>query len=455
MLFIVSYYFYMSWNVKYVVLIFFTTVVSYSCALLMDKWKHKKRVFLALTLIASLGVLFLFKYFNFVSLSIVQLLHHFAIPVKPVTLTLVLPVGISFYTFQTLSYVIDVYRGHVKPERNFVTYAAFISFFPQLVAGPIERTENLLPQIKKEHTFERENATYGLLLMAWGFFKKLVVADNLAVYVDQIFDDVHYYSGFSILLAAFFFTLQIYCDFSGYSDIAVGTAKLFDVDLMTNFSSPYFAMSIKDFWSRWHISLSTWFRDYVYIPLGGNRVGKIHVWINLLVTFLVSGLWHGAAWTYIVWGGIHGILQVLENAVPCLQNRARAIKEKKLNSTIERCASRLCTFVVVMMAWVFFRAQSVSDGLYVLVHMWHGVTKPLAYIMKGLGDFDLTLTEGISLALPIFILFIYDYAALEGNPILRIRRLSPKVRWTVYYIFILLVLLLASFNAQEFVYFQF
>lgn len=455
LIFIASYYFYMSWNVKYVVLILFTTAVSYSCALLMEKWEHKKTVLLLSALIASLGVLFLFKYFNFCSLSVVRVLSYFSIPVQPVTLSWMLPVGISFYTFQTLSYVIDVYRGDVKAEKNFLVYAAFISFFPQLVAGPIERTKNLLPQIKGAHTFNKENATYGLLLMAWGFFKKLVIADNLAVYADQIFDDVHYYGGFSMLLAAFFFTLQIYCDFSGYSDIAIGTAKLFDIELMTNFKSPYFALSIKDFWSRWHISLSTWFRDYVYIPLGGNRVGKIHTWINLLITFLVSGLWHGAAWTYVVWGGLHGVLQVLENALPFLRKRAKAIKEQKLTKGPGVWISRFITFFIVMMAWVFFRAQSVSDGVYVLVHMWQGITSPLAYITRGIADFDMTGTDILSLTVPIVLLFVYDYAALTGDPVKWLRGLDKKVRWGIYYLFIFLVLMLASFNAQEFVYFQF
>ena len=288
-----SYYFYMSWNVKYVVLILFTTVVSYVTALLMEKTEQKKtrRLLLVAALMASLGVLFVFKYFNFLSESLNAVFTRFAIPLHPITLKLMLPVGISFYTFQTLSYVIDVYKGEVKAEKHFGRYGAFISFFPQLVAGPIERTSNLLPQMNKEKfTFSYDNAAYGLKLMAWGFFKKLVIADNLAVYVDQIFNDVHYYSGFSVLLAVFFFTLQIYCDFSGYSDIAIGTARLFDIRLMTNFKSPYFSNSIREFWSRWHISLSTWFRDYVYIPMGGNRVSKLRNSFNLLVTFLVSGL---------------------------------------------------------------------------------------------------------------------------------------------------------------------
>lgn len=451
-----SYYFYMSWNVKYVVLILFTTVVSYGCAILMRRWKKKKTVLLCATLIASLGVLFFFKYFNFFSLSVANVLTRLSIQVHPVTLSLMLPVGISFYTFQTLSYVIDVYRGDAEPEKNFLTYAAFISFFPQLVAGPIERTGNLLPQIKGEHRFDKENATYGLLLMAWGFFKKLVVADNLAIYADQIFDDVHYYGGFSMLLAAFFFTFQIYCDFSGYSDIAIGCAKLFDINLMTNFRSPYFAISIKDFWSRWHISLSTWFRDYVYIPLGGNRVSKVRNAFNLLVTFLVSGLWHGAAWHFVVWGGLHGALQVLQNCFPFMRRIMRRAKEEPESvrgPVIWIC--RIVTFVIVMLAWVFFRAETVSDALYVLVHMWDGLLSPVSYVTKGLTDFGMGAAEVLSLAVPFVMLMAFDYASLREDPIRRLRKLNKPVRWVIYYGFVFLVLMLASFNAQEFVYFQF
>ncbi len=457
LIFISSYYFYMSWNVKYVVLILFTTVISYGCAILLEKWEKKKTVLLCATLIASLGVLFFFKYFNFFSLSVANLLGRFAIPVHPVTLSLMLPVGISFYTFQTLSYVIDVYRGDAKAEKNFVTYAAFISFFPQLVAGPIERTGNLLPQIKGEHRFDKENAIRGLMLMAWGFFKKLVVADNLAVYADQIFDDVHYYGGFSMLLAALFFTFQIYCDFSGYSDIAIGTAKLFDIHLMTNFKSPYFAISIKDFWSRWHISLSTWFRDYVYIPLGGNRVSKLRNAFNLLVTFLVSGLWHGAAWHFVVWGGLHGLLQVIENCFPFMRKLTRRQKENP--ESIKGPIVWLCrgvTFVIAMLAWVFFRTETVSDALYVFAHMWDGITSPRMYISKGLQDFGMGMTEVLSLAVPFLLLLAYDYTQLRFDPIVRIREKLPRpVRWCLYYGFVFLVLMLASFNAQEFVYFQF
>lgn len=305
LLLISSYYFYMSWNVKYVFLILLTTVVSYACGILLG-WTEsvkKRRFILGCALFICLGILFLFKYFNFFTSTFCGVIQVFSIPLHPITLNLLLPVGISFYTFQTLSYVIDVYQGKIQPEKHFGIYATFISFFPQLVAGPIERSENLLPQIRREHCFSYEEATYGLRQMLWGFFKKIVIADTLAYYVDMVYDMPYSYNGASLLIVSVFFSFQIYCDFSGYSDIAIGTARLFGIRLMTNFKSPYFSESITEFWRKWHISLSTWFRDYVYIPLGGNRKGKIRKYVNTLITFLLSGLWHGANGTYVFWGG--------------------------------------------------------------------------------------------------------------------------------------------------------
>lgn len=455
LLLIASYYFYMSWNVKYVVLILFTTIISYVCALCMEKHPEKKKIFLWGALVCCLGVLFLFKYFNFFMDTLARVAAMAAIPLHRVTLALMLPVGISFYTFQTLSYVIDIYRGDERAEKNFFTYAAFVSFFPQLVAGPIERTGNLLPQIKGKHVFDSHRAVYGLKLMAWGFFKKLVIADNLAVYVDQIFGDVHYYSGFCMLLAAFFFTIQIYCDFSGYSDIAIGTAKLFGIDLMRNFNSPYFAASVKDFWSRWHISLSTWFRDYVYIPLGGNQRGRGRTILNQFVTMLVSGLWHGAAFTYVIWGGVHGLLQALENMIPICRRYNRAVKEGS-QSGAALWLGRAVTFAAVMLAWIFFRADSLSDACYVFLHMWDGMGSPVSYLAQGIAVLDLnTVAANVTVLLPLALLWLYDHRALSGDPIEEISALRPAFRWGIYYAFIFLVLMLASFNAQEFVYFQF
>lgn len=313
-LLIASYYFYACWSPKYVVLILISTIPTYIAAILLEREESllRRKFILTATLLVCLGLLFFFKYFNFVSGSISELLILFSVRPQPVTLNILLPIGISFYTFQSLGYVIDVYRGKVHPEHHFGIYATFISFFPQLVSGPIGRADSLLPQIKSKKSFQYSEATYGLKLMAWGFFKKLAIADVVAQYVDTSYASLRTCSGFDLLIVVFFFTIQIYCDFSGYSDIVIGTAKLMGINLMTNFKSPYFSKSIKEFWSRWHISLSTWFRDYVYIPLGGNRCSKPKHYLNLMITFLASGLWHGANWTFVAWGGIHGLAQVME-----------------------------------------------------------------------------------------------------------------------------------------------
>lgn len=474
-LLISSYYFYMSWNVKYVVLILFTTFVSYCSALFLPKFTKKstKLGIMWLAIVASLFVLFFFKYLNFAQNTLIRILQSFAIELHPLTLKLLLPVGISFYTFQTLSYVIDVYKGEVEPERNFFKYAAFISFFPQLVAGPIERTRNLLPQIDCEHKFTYEKASYGIKLMAWGFFKKLVIADNLATLVDGVFDHLDEYQGFSFVLAILFFTIQIYCDFSGYSDIAIGTAKLFDIDLMTNFKSPYFSTSVQDFWRRWHISLSSWFRDYVYIPLGGSRVSKFRHYINLCVTFLCSGLWHGAAFTYVAWGGLHGLMQCVENLlfgkrIKAENKQERALKNRTgshmtTNDIGETLLLRrgslvwwirvLVVFVLVSIAWCFFRAGSLTQAVWVLWHSLDGVVHPISYIKNGFGAFDNQLLK--QLIAPVVLLGVYDYAALSNDPIKTVSVLKKPARYAIYYAFVLFVLLFASFSSQEFVYFQF
>ena len=437
-LFLSSYYFYMSWNVKYVVLILFTSMISYVAAIWIEKTEKKKNRLLLLTLVlvASMGVLFFFKYLDLFQNMMARITGIFGITLHPVTLQLMLPVGISFYTFQTLSYVIDVYKGEEKAEHNFITYAAFISFFPQLVAGPIERTGNLLPQIKGKKEFSYDQAVFGLKLMAWGFFKKLVVADNLAIYADAVFSDVNYHQGFSLVLATLFFTIQIYCDFSGYSEIAIGTAKLFGVNLMTNFDSPYFSTSLQEFWRRWHISLSSWFRDYVYIPLGGNRKGKVRKALNLLITFTASGLWHGANYTYIMWGLMHGVGQVVENFFQ---------KKKRW----------LLTFVYVAAAWVFFRAQSITEAFYIFGHMFTGIGNPVTYFINGFMELGIKMVDGIALVAAVGLLGVYDYLSLKKNPLMMLNKLPKWGRTVIYYSFLLFVLLFASFNSKEFVYFQF
>lgn len=450
LLLIASYYFYMSWNPKYVVLILMTTVVSFVAAIWLEKEDNppKRKAIVAAVIVICLGVLFVFKYFNFFNESVTAILRSLSLPLHPITLRLVLPVGISFYTFQTLSYVIDVYRGEIKAERHFGHYATFISFFPQLVAGPIERTRNLLPQIKEEHTFDYAQATYGLKLMAWGFFKKLVIADTLSPLVSRVYDTPQEHLGFALVLATAFFTIQVYCDFSGYSDIAIGTAKLLGINLMTNFKSPYFSQSVKEFWSRWHISLSTWFRDYVYIPLGGNRVSKPRQAFNLLATFLASGLWHGANWTFVVWGGVHGIAQVIENAL-----LPKKYRESKGLFWWIRVAF---VFAFCAFAWIFFVANSLNDAIYVITHMLYNLSSPIAYLLKGFRDIGMTrYVLAIELCV-VMILFVYDYLSLKMDVIQKISEKNTVFRWAIYICFGLILIFFSQKGvAAEFIYFQF
>ncbi|MBQ3432522.1 MAG: MBOAT family protein [Clostridia bacterium] len=445
-----SCYFYMSWNVKYILLIFTTTIVTYLCALLIEKHRNKKKVLLTVSLLVCLGLLFFFKYFNFAVESIHSVLSLFSLPIHPFTLKVMLPVGISFYTFQTLSYVIDVYKGDIVAEKHFGIYATFVTFFPQLVAGPIERTNHLLPEVKKTHYLNGDNVLDGLKIMLWGFFKKLVVADNLAIYVDTVYNDISNKKGFALALATVFFAFQIYCDFSGYSDIARGTAKLLDIRLMQNFKSPYCASTIKEFWSRWHISLSTWFRDYVYIPLGGNRVSKPRHYFNLLVTFLVSGLWHGANWTFVVWGALHGIAQMMEDIF-----KIKAPKNRKIWWLLRV----LLVFSIVCFAWVFFRAQTLSDALSVFKNMFVGIGNPLQYINAAFETLEISKLRIIFMIAVYFLpLIFYDFQGArygkEFNEVLADKR--PALQWGFYFIIGLFTILFSQKGvAAEFVYFQF
>ena len=442
LLLVSSCYFYMSWNPNYIVLILSATVVSYLAGILLVKTEQpgQRKAILVSAVGICLSLLFFFKYFNFFSDSVVQLLGLFSIRLHPVTLKVLLPVGISFYTFQTLSYVIDVYRGKVKPEHHFGIYATFVSFFPQLVAGPIERTENLLPQISREKTFRYDQAAYGLKLMAWGFFKKLAIADVLGPLADQAYANLAGCSTLDLLAAVLCFALQIYCDFSGYSDIAIGSAKLLGIDLMTNFRSPYFAKSIREFWSRWHISLSTWFRDYVYIPLGGSRRGKGKTCRNLLITFLVSGLWHGASWTFVVWGGLHGLAQVLEKLLSKGKQRLPVLRQAGV-------------FLFCCITWVFFRAESFSDAFCLLSELGRGLAGNGCWQFRVL-QIDLPLL--IQAAVSVTLLGVFDYCSLKTDVIDWVSRRSPVVKWGIYLLLIWLILcFMPVTGSSEFVYFQF
>ena len=445
-----SYLFYVFSGPRYVCIIFGITVITFFSSILIDSYLNikKRKIFLICTIVACVGVLFFFKYFNFFSVITSKLIALFGIRYDPIMLNIILPVGISFYTFQAIGYVVDVYRGDVKSEKHFGKYAAFISFFPQLLAGPIGRSKQLIPQINQKHEFNYYQAMHGVKLMLWGYYKKLVIADFLQPYVQKVYVHPQEYQGFALVIATIFFSIQIYCDFSGYSDIAIGTAKLFGIDLIVNFKSPYFSKSIKEFWSRWHISLSTWFRDYIYIPLGGNRVGKIRHCLNLMVTFLVSGLWHGANLTYIVWGGIHGIAQVGEVLINRHNNESKRIIVKFLKIIFVFC---FCSF-----AWVFFVSSSISDSLYVITNSFYGITSPISYLRNGFVDIGFSKTMLALTTILVFVLICFDYISLKIDFDTWISSKGKIVQWTFYLAIGCLIVFLSNKGlASEFIYFQY
>ena len=457
-----SYYFYMSWNVKYVVLILFTTVVSYFTAILIEKSQNKrnKKALLATAVVLCLGVLFAFKYLNFFFEIINNALSLFTIQPIGIVWNVLLPVGISFYTFQTIAYMVDIYRGNTPAEKNFGVYAAFVSFFPQLVAGPIERSKDLLPQIREPNSFSLFQVESGARLMLWGLFKKMVIADNLAIYVNNVYNDVFAQRGFALVLATLFFAIQIYCDFSGYSDIAVGVSKTLGIDLTENFKAPYFARSIKEFWGRWHISLSTWFKDYLYIPLGGNRRSKFRTYFNLLIVFCVSGLWHGARITFIIWGAIHGVAQILERMIGnIVKKRTKEFLQNKHLSRLLIGLRTIFVFLLINVAWIFFRANSLPEALYVFCHMFDNIRNPIAYLREGFVAAGVELGTLILIVLLFFTpLIAYDFCYYKTG--VRTTEWVAKkplvLRWTMYITIAMLIVIFSQKGvASEFVYFQF
>ncbi len=369
-----SYWFYMAWNPAYIILIIASTLIDYSAGLRMSHLPDRqgRRKYLILSLMANLGLLFAFKYYNFFRLTANAGFSLFGIGYESPYLDVLLPVGISFYTFQTLSYTIEVYRGNQVAERHLGRFALYVAFFPQLVAGPIERSVNLLPELAKKFDFDYERVRSGLILMLWGLFKKIVVADRLAAVVDKVYGTPDRYPGMFLTIGTVFFAFQIYCDFSGYSDIAIGAARVLGIKLMRNFNRPYIARNVAEFWHRWHISLSTWFRDYLFIPLGGSRVSTNRLLLNLFVVFTVSGLWHGANWTFIAWGALHGTYYVVGMLTRDVRERmAQGIGLTKF-PRVHGLLQTAVTFVLVCVAWVFFRADTIHDAGYVLRHMGHG-----------------------------------------------------------------------------------
>ena len=461
-LFIASYTFYMFWNPKYALLMGISTVVTFLSGVLIEKLKYK-RIVVAFSFIINLTILIFFKYFDFLLQNINIILSALNIQLINKPFDVILPVGISFYTFQALSYTIDVYRGDIKPEKNIVKYALFVSFFPQLVAGPIERSKNLLIQIEnleKVKRFDYNRITEGLTLMLFGYFQKMVIADRAAILVDTVFNSYYEYNSMALILAAIFFAIQIYCDFGSYSLIAIGTAKVMGINLMENFNTPYFARSVKEFWSRWHISLSTWFRDYLYIPLGGNRCSKVRKSFNILVTFLVSGLWHGANFTFIAWGAIHGIFHIIEEQL-------KPIKEKYLNKfNIKTNAFSfimleiIITFIIVDLAWIFFRAETIHDALLYIKRIFTRID--LWTLFDGaLYNLGLNIFEMNILIIALFILVSFDLIKyIRKESIFDfLSRQNLYFRWFVMLFLILCVIVYgkygAGFDPKQFIYFQF
>ena len=461
-----SYFFYMSWNPKYALLMLFSTIVTYLSGILISKSKSKKekKIWVALSIIINLLILAIFKYYSFI---IDNLSSIFTFINLPKTLNVLLPVGISFYTFQALSYTIDVYRNDVAVEKNFARYALFVSFFPQLVAGPIEKSKDLLKQFNQEHKFNWDNLKNGLLLMGVGFFYKLVLSVRAALVVNQVYNNLQDYmngGGLYLIIATILFAFQIYFDFNAYSIIAKGSAKVLGYELTTNFNKPYFATSVKDFWRRWHISLSSWFREYLYFPLGGSRKGFWRTQINIFIVFLVSGLWHGAAWTFVIWGIIHGVYQIIENIFRKLKSSTNKNAEidnsginKKRSSNLMNIVIKgmkmLATFIAVDFAWIFFRANSIQDAFTVITHLF----KFGAPLSKDLLGID--LSNVVVLVFTLFITFLLEAISTKHSLKTWLNKRNIVIRWTIYYLIIFSIIIFGiygpGYSAQEFIYFQF
>ena len=445
---VASYVFYGWWDWRFLLLIAFTSCCSWGSGLLIGKAKTKKeaKIWTALNIVLNLGILALFKYYDFFVAEFAKLFH---ISTDGLLLKVILPVGISFYTFQALSYSIDVYRGKIEPTKDIIAFFAFISFFPQLVAGPIERATNLLPQFLKKREFHFYTAVDGMRQILWGLFKKIVVADNCAVYVDEVFKNYTDQSGSTLLLAAIFFTFQIYGDFSGYSDIAIGTAKLFGIKLMRNFNIPYFSRDIAEFWRRWHISLTTWFRDYVYIPMGGSRVSKVNVIRNTFVIFLLSGFWHGANWTFIAWGAYHAILFLPLILTGKNRKYTNQVAEGRILPTLKECGQMFLTFFLVVFGWIVFRAESIGMA-------WEYVC---GMSNNSLLRFPWYPTRNTLFLMVFSILLMLAVEWLQRSKAHGLEFGNGSqyrwVRWCIYLIVTLMVFVLQSSKATQFIYFQF
>lgn len=468
-LLVCSYYFYMCWNPKYVLLLLFSTVVTYAAGLGIAYVRKKKipknkkiliqKLVVAAGFISNLCVLIFFKYFDFLWENMTIGFLHFGIELYQPSFDVLLPVGISFYTFQALSYIMDVYRGEIYAEKNFFRYALFVSFFPQLVAGPIERSKNLLKQLAVPSKADYETVRHGLLIILWGYILKVVIADRIAIMVDTIYGDYNAYPGVYLIIATVLFAFQIYCDFAGYSTIAIGTAEILGIRLMENFNAPYLSRSVGEFWRRWHISLSTWFRDYLYIPLGGNRKGTVRKYMNLMITFAVSGLWHGAGWSYIMWGLINGFYQVIGDILKPLRKKAAEILQMDMSLFCNKLLSTIITFILIDISWIFFRADGFADAIEIIRSI---LTVHNFWIL-----FDNSL-YGCGLDMKDCHVMIFCLVLLLAAEILKynninvsrkIEQQSAWFRWMVYIGAILFILVLgiwgSEFDESRFIYFQF
>lgn len=450
LIFAASYVFYGWWDWRFLSLLLFSTVVDYlvGVGLINQNNQTKRKLLLLTSLVVNLGFLALFKYYNFFIYNFITAFTFFGYHIKVNTLNIILPVGISFYTFQTLSYSIDVYKRKLEPTKDFIAFAAYVSFFPQLVAGPIERATNLLPQFYSKRTFEYDKAVDGMRQILWGLFKKIVIADNCATYANMIFNDSHSYSGSTLLLGALFFTFQIYCDFSGYSDIAIGTSRLFGFNLMRNFNYPYFSRDIAEFWRRWHISLSTWFRDYLYIPLGGSRGSLLNKVKNTFIIFVVSGFWHGANWTFIAWGFLNALYFLPLLLTQNNRNNLDVAAKGKLFPSFKEFSGIIITFGLTVFAWIFFRAENISHAFSIIKTIFSKSLFTIPY-------FD-AMRMGLTTIVLVVILTLIEWKGREDQYGIEKLGLTWKkgYRYALYYSIIIAIFWYAG-KEQQFIYFQF
>lgn len=470
-LLVCSYYFYMCWNPAYSLLLLFSTMVTYACALGLEWVKGRgengriahdllfRKLLMGMSITANLGILAYFKYSNFLIDSLNAVLAQWHIAYQAPAVDVLLPVGISFYIFQALGYTVDVYRGEIHAEKNFFMYALFVSFFPQLVAGPIERSENLLAQFREKHSFSLTRLRSGFILMLWGYFLKLVLADRIAVFVDAVYGACTMYTGWYLIAATVLFAFQIYCDFAGYSTIARGAAEIMGFRLMENFDAPYFACSVSEFWRRWHISLSSWFRDYLYIPLGGSRKGQARKNLNLLIVFFISGLWHGAEWSFVVWGLLNGLYQIAGYAFRPVRDCVVKVLMLDRKTFSHRLYQTLATFVLIDISWVFFRADSIEQALWIFKSMMHASNFHI-FFDESIFSLGLDWKNFMLMLLSVLVLMTSDGLKRRGVCVREvICQQELWFRWLVMIGAVVFIMVFgvwgSGFSEASFIYFQF